>query len=97
MARIFFAKHVYLSLMKSLSIYSSIRYNSHEIAYRIQVTVANAMMGSSLTCKLDNEKPLGFPKSGLPPTRPGDPDTLSIVRHVGLHVDFSSKKFSLSL
>ena len=30
-------------------------------------------------------------------TIPGDHDTLSIVRHVGLHVDFSSVKFSLDL
>ena len=28
---------------------------------------------------------------------PGDHETLSIVRHVGLHVDFSSMKSSLGL
>jgi hypothetical protein len=28
---------------------------------------------------------------------PGDHETLSIVRHVGLHVDFSSMKSSLAL
>ena len=28
---------------------------------------------------------------------PGDRETLAIVRHVGLHVDFSSMKFSLGL
>ena len=32
------------------------------------------------------------------PTKiPGDHETLSIVRHVGLHVDFSSTKSSLDL
>ena len=28
---------------------------------------------------------------------PGDHETLSIVRHVGLHVDFSSMNFCLGL
>ena len=28
---------------------------------------------------------------------PGDDETLSIICHVGLHVDFSSMKFSLGL
>ena len=28
---------------------------------------------------------------------PGDHETLSVVRHVGLHVDFSSKESSLGL
>jgi hypothetical protein len=28
---------------------------------------------------------------------PGDYETLSIVRHVGLHIDFSSTKSSLGL
>ena len=28
---------------------------------------------------------------------PGDDETLSIICHIGLHVDFSSMKFSLGL
>jgi hypothetical protein len=51
MAKILLARHIYLSMMKSVNTHSFIGCNSYKFVSKLQVIIANAIMVSSSTIK----------------------------------------------